>query len=129
VEDNPADVGLIREALQNHGMLGEVTVFRDGEQAMDFISHLNDDEGRRVPGLVLLDLNLPKVRGEDILVTIRKSERFRGVPVIVLTSSDAESDRRHVLALGATAYIPKPSELEAFLAIGGRVAAVLRDSR
>lgn len=111
-EDNPADVYLIEEALREHGVDFEMLVARDGEQAIAFISdpscHLD---------IVLLDLNMPKRGGSEVL------EKLQGksVPVIVLTSSDSPVDKMEALRLGAAQYIRKPTGLDEFLAIGGTI--------
>jgi CheY-like chemotaxis protein len=117
VEDNPADVGLIRRALQEHGIGGELTVFADGESAIQFIQAL-DTEPIACPDLVIVDLNLPRRPGSEVLECIRKSVSCGNVPVVVFSSSNAQSDIEVADRLGASRYIRKPLRLEEFLALG-----------
>jgi CheY-like chemotaxis protein len=120
IEDNPADVHLIREALSDSRLVCDIHAIDDGEAALE---HLLSVEGgqRPCPDAVLLDLNLPKVTGDTLLQKIRQSKTMSAVPVIVLTSSDSPRDRGQAERLGASAYIRKPSSLDEFLAIGGEV--------
>jgi two-component system, chemotaxis family, response regulator Rcp1 len=117
VEDNPADVGLVRRALEEHGIGGELTVFADGENAIQFI-HALDTEPIACPDLVIIDLNLPRRPGSEVLECIRKSVRCGSVPVLILSSSNAQSDREVADRLGASRYVRKPLRLEEFLALG-----------
>ncbi len=93
-EDNPADVGLVRVALQTHGVHCDLHVIDDGEQALSFIERLDQDSRVPCPDLLLLDLHLPKHGGNEILKYLRASERCAQTPVVILTSSDAPSDPR-----------------------------------
>ena len=118
-EDNPADVYLIREALSvNGGADIEVVVVADGEEALDYVCHRNQHENSQAPDLIVLDLNLPKSDGGDVLKTIRGNSDMASIPVVVLTSSDSPKDRQAIEKLGADMYLTKPSELDAFLDIG-----------
>ena len=124
-EDNKADVLLIREALQEHGLDYEAEVASDGEQAFAFLQRVGSSP--EIPlHLVLLDLNLGTHHGTEVLAQIRKMPRLLRVPVVVLTSSDSPLDRQRVQTLGADLYIRKPLDLDAFLRIGGQIAEVLR---
>jgi len=116
-EDNPADVYLIREALHEHGVECILEVASDGGEVLRIIAgdHEVDDEA---PGLIVLDLNLPRHDGIEILERLRESQRLAGVPVVVLTSSDSPQDRRIATHLGARRYLRKPSSLEQFLDLG-----------
>jgi CheY-like chemotaxis protein len=102
-EDNPADVYLIEEALLNK------------------IARMDQDPSVSCPDLFLIDLNLPRRSGDEILAQIRQSSRCRDVPVIVITSSDSPQDRARVRELGASFYFRKPADLERFMTIGGIV--------
>lgn len=113
-----ADVGLVREALEEHAVHCELIVAYDGERAVQHIRAL--DAGHvPCPDLVILDLNLPRKPGRDVLQCIRASPKCNQVPIIVLTSSDHQRDRAEAENLGASLYIRKPSRLADFLALGG----------
>jgi CheY-like chemotaxis protein len=119
-EDNPADVYLLREALNSRTGAGQVNliVVTDGEQAMDYVQRRGQFGAALTPDLIVLDLNLPKSDGSDVLRCVREQSEFRTVPVVVLTSSDSPKDRSVAEKLGADCYITKPSDLDAFLALG-----------
>jgi CheY-like chemotaxis protein len=117
VEDNSADVLLIEEALKEHHLAAELVVITDGEKAIRFIEEF-DGTGRSYPKLVILDLNLPKRNGKDVLRCIRQTDPWDHVPVVILTSSNRPADREETIRLGANEYIRKPSQLEGFLSIG-----------
>jgi chemotaxis family two-component system response regulator Rcp1 len=118
IEDNPADVHLIREALLERQINFTLQVIDDGESAFQFFG---ETAGQRVADIVLLDLNLPKISGDAILSRIRQNPALQDVPTVVLTSSDSPKDRNQAERLGATAYVRKPSNLDEFFAIGGLV--------
>jgi CheY-like chemotaxis protein len=121
-EDNPADVYLLKEALGiEAGACVTVIVAQDGEEALDFVYQRGRFTATEVPDLIVLDLNLPKSDGSDVLRSIRESDRLGRTPVVVLTSSDSPRDRAAAERLGANCYITKPSDLDAFLALGGRL--------
>jgi chemotaxis family two-component system response regulator Rcp1 len=117
-EDNPADSGLVRKALEEHGFAGELSVADDGEKAIRFIRSLDRTPFADCPDLVIIDLSLPRKSGREVLETMRRSERCRHVPVVILSSSDAQRDRADAALLGASRYIRKPSRLEDFLRLG-----------
>lgn len=114
-EDNPADVYLLREALNEQRIPYHLTVVTDGEQAQLAIE---EAQGDSLPDLIVLDLNLPKSDGGDVLRKIRERPELSNAPVIVLTSSDSPRDRSAIAALGASCYITKPSDLDAFMELG-----------
>jgi len=115
-EDNPADVYLVREALREHQVDCQVKVAAEGHEVLRF---LNTPATTGVlPALIILDLNLPRHDGLEILQKIRTMGEFSHVPVVVLTSSDSPRDRLNAAALGATLYLRKPSSLQAFLELG-----------
>ena len=116
-EDNLADVGLIRKALEEHGIEGELLVVTDGEEAIEFIQAL-ETQGVACPDLAIIDLNLPRRSGRDILEILRSLPACRHLPVAVLSSSDAPQDRADAIRLGANQYLPKPSGLDEFLGLG-----------
>jgi CheY-like chemotaxis protein len=117
VEDNPADAGLVRKALEEHGVKGQIILLADGEMATQFIQCL-DAQQVACPDLVILDLNIPKKPGREVLEYLRRSMRCRHVPIVILSSSDAQQDRADAARLGADRYIRKPSHLEEFLSLG-----------
>jgi DNA-binding response OmpR family regulator len=116
-EDSPADAGLVRRALEENGVEGELVVIADGEKAIEFIQAI-DAEAARCPDLAIVDLNLPKKPGREVLASMRASERCRHIPVIILSSSDAERDKADAVRFGASRYIRKPSNLDDFLSLG-----------
>jgi chemotaxis family two-component system response regulator Rcp1 len=123
VEDNPADVLLIREALEEHAVRANVYVVTDGEKALRFI-----DAGATsvpCPDLVILDLNLPRRNGREVLAHIRASEEMSKVSVVILSSSDAPRDIEETFRLGVTQYLRKPSTLSEFMQIGGKLRELL----
>lgn len=111
VEDNRGDVYLLEKALTNRGMHYELIRYSDGEEAIEALSQ----QSRCVPDLILLDLNLPRKEGFDVLRSIRGHPWLVGVPVGILTSSDAARDRHRIALIGAERYIHKPPELEEFI--------------
>ena len=116
-EDNSGDVSLILLALQERGVALEVVVQSDGEKAMEFLGEV-DARKRNCPALVVLDLNLPRISGREVLERIRRSPACGKIPVVVFSSSDSARDRQEVESLGATLYLKKPSNLEDFLEVG-----------
>lgn len=124
IEDNPADVHLVREALEEHGVQGDLTVVTDGETAIRMIESI-DSQPLTCPDLFIIDLNLPRKPGRVVLECLRRSEKCRQAPVVVLTSSDAQQDRDDALRLGVNRYIRKPSRLGDFISLGAAFKAIL----
>jgi CheY-like chemotaxis protein len=116
IEDNKTDVFLVQEAIRAHNLQVSLDVIEDGERAINFVEDLDGQTNALPPRLFLLDLNLPKRGGCDVLARIRQSPKCAGVPVVVVTSSDLE--RTQTAELGATGYFRKPAGYQAFLAIG-----------
>lgn len=127
-EDNPADVYLIRTALMEHGIDLSLEVVADGR---DVLQLLDQQEAFADPQikLIILDLNLPRHDGIEILQRIHDSERLRRIPVVVLTSSDSPRDRQGASALGATRFLRKPSNLEEFLGLGAGFKDLLEQTK
>ncbi len=117
VEDNPGDADLTRETLLEGKLDVDIRVVVDGAQALDYLLHRPPYADVPLPDLILLDLNLPKLGGREVLAEIKKHEELRVIPVVVLTSSDAEFDIAGSYQLGANCYVTKPVGLEAFQAI------------
>ena len=117
VEDNPADVELTIDALKENNMANRVKVLKDGQEAIDYIFRQGAYQDCGIcdrPSLILLDLNLPKIDGLEILRRIRSNERTKSIPVVVLTSSAMDKDRIESYHLGVNSYIKKPVEFENF---------------
>jgi CheY-like chemotaxis protein len=129
-EDNPGDVGLVREALQEHGVDCKLQVLADGEAACAFIDRLNLDASLRCPDLFLLDLHLPKRDGTQILEHLRASKRCGETPVVVLTAADAialgsGTDRHKAYESATVQYFQKPVSLNEFLQLGRIVKEIM----
>jgi CheY-like chemotaxis protein len=123
IEDNPADVLMVKKALREKGLKFQVSCFDNGDKALKALSR----QDGKIPDLILLDLNLPTIEGIAVLIKIRNMPRLFGVPVVILTSSESSSDMRHTDRLGAARYIRKPLMLEDFLReVGDGVEEVLR---
>jgi CheY-like chemotaxis protein len=116
-DDNPSDVYLIREALREHSVDCDLRVASDGKDAIDIISGQRADIKVSDLSLIILDLNLPRHDGIEILQRLRESSNVH-VPVVVLTSSDSPRDRLMATDLGAARYLRKPSNLNEFLELG-----------
>jgi two-component system, chemotaxis family, response regulator Rcp1 len=121
VEDNPADVFLIRETIQAAGIKAPLHVVKDGEEATSFFDHADQDASAPCPALVILDINLPKKHGIEVLKHLRRSDRCRSARVIVVSTSNAGADREAVMTNGADAYFSKPSRYDDFLKLGNLI--------
>lgn len=115
VEDNDDDVALTRRALDQSNIANELSVARDGVEAMEHLFGAEGKEPGPLPQLVLLDLQLPRLDGLEVLEQIRKRERTRLLPVVVLTSSDEGRDRIQSYELGVNSYIRKPVDFNQFV--------------
>ncbi|QSX79158.1 response regulator [Agrilutibacter solisilvae] len=118
VEDNPDDVELTRLAFEEAGVTNRLVVVNDGAQALDYLfarGPYADRDPQDLPGIVLLDLNLPKLDGHEVLQAIRAEAATRTLPVIVLTTSVEPPDVESTYALGANSYIRKPVDFEQFV--------------
>ena len=115
VEDSPADVRLTREALKEAKVRNNVHVAVDGVDAMDFLHRRGKHTNAPIPDLILLDLNLPKKDGREVLEDIKSHDRLKRIPVVILTTSQSEQDILESYQLSANAYVTKPVDLEQFL--------------
>jgi CheY-like chemotaxis protein len=122
-EDNPADVFLIRQALNEHGLRYELHVVTDGAEALHLLCRIKNGEAP-CPDLILLDLNLPKRNGKEILQYIKALPQYSCTPVVIVTSSDSLVDRYDTARLGARSYFRKPSSLAEFMQLGHVVKTV-----
>lgn len=123
VEDNPGDVRLTQEALKEYKIRNNLHVVGDGEQAMDFLRQQEPFQGATRPDLILLDLNLPKMDGREVLQEIKNDPELKRIPIVVLTTSEAEEDIVQSYDLHANSYVTKPVDFERFV----KVVKVIED--
>ncbi len=123
VEDNPGDVRLADEALHENKLLNRLHVVEDGLKAMDFLHRRGAYADAPVPDLILLDLNLPGKDGREVLAEIKDDPNLRVIPVVVLTSSKAETDILRSYDLHANCYISKPVDFDKFIEIVRQVSS------
>jgi two-component system response regulator len=124
VEDNPDDVELTLDAFRKNSILNEVVVARDGAEALDYLYGTGSYAAQGpapLPAVVILDLNLPKVPGLEVLRRIRSTERTRLLPTVVLTTSVEDRDVIESYNLGANSYVQKPVAFEDFVVAAGRL--------
>lgn len=117
VEDNPGDVRLTVEALKECHVNSRLAVARDGVEALDFLYHRGLFHDAPCPDIILLDLNLPRKDGKEVLATIKSDSVLRRIPVIVLTTSNAEDDILTCYDLHANGYITKPLDMDQFVKV------------
>ncbi|MFL7868158.1 MAG: response regulator [Anaerolineales bacterium] len=115
VEDSPADVLLTREAFEQNKILNTLHVAEDGVQAMDFLYKRGDYASAPRPDLILLDLNLPRKNGREVLAEIKADSDLRKIPIVVLTTSSAEEDILRAYDLNANCYVVKPVGFDNFM--------------
>jgi CheY-like chemotaxis protein len=115
VEDNPGDIRLTQEAFKEGRILVNLTVATDGVQALEMLNHRGPYGAVARPDLILLDLNLPRKNGREVLIEIKADEVLKRIPVIVMTTSRADQDIHRAYSLNANCYITKPVELDEFL--------------
>lgn len=113
VEDSPSDVRLIREALKSTPVPVQVTVAQDGVEATEYLQQIDNGTSVR-PDLILLDLNLPRKNGREVLAEVKSSPTLRQIPVLVMTSSRSDDDVSAAYALKANCFITKPGDLEEY---------------
>lgn len=118
VEDNPADVQITRRALRDGAVPVDLIVVRDGQEAIDYLlrqgSHAETTDWRK-PDLILLDLNLPRLTGREVLQIVRETPDLRSVPVVILSTSKRQEEVADLYALGANTYIEKPQDFNRFV--------------
>ena len=117
VEDSPGDVRLTREAFKDAKVLINLHVASDGEEAMAFLTHKGKHANAPRPDLILLDLNLPKKDGREVLEEIKEDPALKIIPVVILTTSASEADILKTYQLHANCYIAKPVDLDGFLKV------------
>ena len=126
-EDNRSDIFLVKRALSQIGLDYELFVIEDVQGAKSLLARVGDDVP--CPDLLLMDLNLPRTDGTELIRMFRDNPNCKSVPVIVVTSSDSPKDRARVADLGVNEYFRKPSDLTEFMRLGDLVSAVLRNSQ
>jgi CheY-like chemotaxis protein len=117
VEDDPGDVLLTREAFDHQKVHNRLHVVNNGEDAINFVRQQGSFVDAPVPDLVLLDLNLPGMHGREVLATIKEDPALRTIPVVILTTSEAEEDVLRSYLLHANAYVTKPVDFDRFMAV------------
>jgi CheY-like chemotaxis protein len=128
LEDNPADVQLLRRALQSAGLDCHLAVIEDGAEALAFMRGHGKYRDARPPDLAVMDLNLPKNDGLEVLEEMRKNPAFAEVPVAILSSSSSPRERNRLKELRVTRFITKPYDLEQFMEIGSILKSLLDES-
>lgn len=123
VEDNPQDEALTLRALRKANVRANIDVVRDGQQAIDYLLRTGEFSGRPegLPAVVLLDLNLPKLSGLDVLRRVRAEPDTRLLPVVIFTSSDEDNDRLRSYGSGANSFVSKPLEFSEFMNSAGHL--------
>lgn len=117
VEDNPGDVRLTKEALREGKVYSNLHWAKDGVEALEFLRREGKYADAPRPDIILLDLNLPKKDGREVLESIKNDERFKQIPVVILTTSEAEEDVLRSYQLHANCYITKPVDLDKFIVV------------
>jgi CheY-like chemotaxis protein len=121
IEDNPGDVILTQEAFKSANIGNNIEVVVDGEQALDYLHKRGSYAEAKTPDIILLDLNIPKKDGREVLEEIKQDQHLRRIPIVILTSSKAENDVAVSYGLHANCYMVKPPSLESFRDIVGAI--------
>jgi len=116
VEDNPGDIRLIKEAFKDTDISYDITVAKDGMEALEILEDRIKNSSR-MPNLITLDLNLPRMDGIELLKEIKRDERLKAIPIIILTTSHKEEDIRETYQHNVNAYLTKPAELDQYTEI------------
>jgi CheY-like chemotaxis protein len=114
VDDDPADVLMIEEALEQSGVEKTIDVVGDGREAMDFLRRSGRHAAAQRPDMILLDLNMPRMDGREVLSVVKSDPELRTIPIVVLTTSNADTDILSSYTLQANAYVTKPIDLDEF---------------
>nr|BFE63074.1 response regulator [Dactylosporangium thailandense] len=117
VEDDPGDVLMTQEAFEEHKVRNKLNVVQDGEEALAYLRREGKFAEATRPDLILLDLNLPRVDGREVLQVIKEDQDLRRIPVVVLTTSQADEDILRSYSLHANAYVTKPVDFDSFIAV------------
>jgi CheY-like chemotaxis protein len=124
-EDNDGDIFLVRRALDKHIGPYQLLLAKDGEEALRVLECADADESADSPNFVILDLNLPRHSGIEILKRLRNFPKYAAAPVIIFTSSDSPQDKVEAFRLGANRYFQKPTDLAGFMKLGEMVKEIL----
>ena len=117
VEDDPGDVLMTKEAFEHYKLRNVLHVVTDGEQALQFLRRTGGYADAPRPGLILLDLNLPRLDGLEVLAELKADPELKVIPVVILTTSQAQQDVLRSYALHANAYVSKPVDFETFMEV------------
>ncbi|MGS2718126.1 response regulator [Eionea flava] len=117
VEDNPADVELTKEAFSDGKLSNSLHIVHDGEEALDYLYKRARFANVETPDIILLDLNLPKISGKEVLATLKGDASLSSIPVIILSSSEDSEDIKASYALNANSFVTKPVAIDDFLAV------------
>jgi CheY-like chemotaxis protein len=117
VEDDPGDVLMTREAFEDNRVANKLHVVSDGAEAMEFLRKEGEHAEAPTPDLVLLDLNLPRMDGREVLAAVKADDALRQIPIVVLTTSESEEDVLRSYALHANAYVTKPVDFDRFIEV------------
>lgn len=123
VEDNPGDARLVQEAFKEGGFTGRLHVVRDGEEALSFLRRQRGFENSPRPSFILLDLNLPRKNGHEVLAEVKMEKDLRKIPVFILSTSANPNDISAAYDMHANCYIPKPVDIDQLVQIGQRLEA------
>jgi chemotaxis family two-component system response regulator Rcp1 len=115
VEDNPGDIRLLQEAFKEGGLTCRLNIARDGEQAMAYLHQEGSYAASPRPTLILLDLNLPRKNGREVLAEIKQEQKLCRIPVVILSTSISHEDVQQAYELHANCYLPKPSDLDSLV--------------
>lgn len=115
VEDNEGDILLIEEAFEEAQLINTISVIRNGEAALRFLQQESEYEGARLPELIILDINLPRKNGHEVLEFIKKNDHLKHIPVIMLTTSSSDKDVERSYRNHANCYITKPVDVDDFM--------------
>ena len=117
VEDDPGDALMTQEAFEHHKIRNSLHIVKDGVEALEFLRREGQYENAPRPGLILLDLNLPRKDGREVLSEVKADAELRSIPVVVLTTSEAEEDILRSYSLHANAYVTKPVDFDRFIEV------------
>ena len=123
VEDNEGDVGLVEEVLEEAKIRNIIHVANDGEEAILFLHGYGKFSGSPRPDIILLDLNLPKKDGREVLKEIKENDNLKNIPIVILTTSGAEKDILRAYELHANAYVTKPLDFDEFIKVVESIAS------
>jgi chemotaxis family two-component system response regulator Rcp1 len=129
VEDNRTDVLMVEEAIELQDLPVQLYVVEDGEKACDFLEQVDNNPECVKPDVLLLDLNLPKRSGKEVLECLRRSRTCQDIPVLIITSSDASKERDELTKLGVARYFRKPASYDEFMKLGAVLKGVLDEYR